>query len=135
MQKRRIVLTFPKGLVKKPIIYHLVADYKLVVNILRAHITPEEKGKLVLEVEGTPENIKKGLLFVSREKVGIQQLARDITFKESECISCGVCISVCSTGALSLDPKDQHLIFDKQKCILCELCVNACPLGLFHVKV
>ena len=55
---RRIVLTFPAHMVEDTIIYHLIKDYDLVVNILRAKIIPKEGGRVVLGVRGKLENIK-----------------------------------------------------------------------------
>ena len=43
------------------IIYHLVKDYNLVVNVFRARITPEEEGYLVLDVTGTQRDIDKAM--------------------------------------------------------------------------
>ncbi len=41
---KRIVLHFPKRLVDRPIVYHLIKDYNLEFNILKAQATPEEEG-------------------------------------------------------------------------------------------
>ena len=46
MQKRRVVLTFPQDMIGSPVIYRLVKDYDLILNILRAQVSPEE-GKMV----------------------------------------------------------------------------------------
>jgi hypothetical protein len=40
--------------VERPIIYRLVKDYDLEFNILKASITPEQEGLLVLELKGNP---------------------------------------------------------------------------------
>ncbi|MFB0533330.1 MAG: NIL domain-containing protein, partial [Desulfatiglandales bacterium] len=52
---KRIVLHFPRRLVDRPIIYRLVRDYNLQFNILRASVTPEEEGLMVLELSGDQE--------------------------------------------------------------------------------
>ena len=41
---KKLLLFFPKCECEKPIIYHLVKDYNLVVNVFRAKVTPEEEG-------------------------------------------------------------------------------------------
>ena len=44
---KKLMLFFPKCECEKPIIYHLVKDYDLIVNVFRAKVTPnEETGKL-----------------------------------------------------------------------------------------
>ena len=47
---KKIVLRFPQNLVDQPIICRLVKDFDLEFNILRASVTPEEEGLLVLEL-------------------------------------------------------------------------------------
>ena len=49
---KKIVLRFPRRLVERPIIYRLVKDYDLEFNILKASVTPEEEGLLILELKG-----------------------------------------------------------------------------------
>ena len=49
---KRIVLRFPKRMVDRPIIYRLVKDFDLEFNILKASITPEQEGLMVLELKG-----------------------------------------------------------------------------------
>ena len=60
MITKRLLLFFPKSETEKPIVYHLVKDYDLVINIFRAKVTPEEFGYLVLDVSGSDENIARG---------------------------------------------------------------------------
>jgi len=134
MAKKRIVLTFPPELVNQPIIYRLVKDYNLVLNILRAQVTPKEEGKMVLELEGDREGINKGLKYLEDKKVDVQPLAKDIKLDEQECTSCGACIAVCSPRALLLNRENWKLEFDRDKCLLCGLCVPACPVGAIQIE-
>jgi len=43
MKKKRVVLTFPPDMIDQPITYHLVKEHDLMINILRANITPKEQ--------------------------------------------------------------------------------------------
>lgn len=133
MAKKKIVLTFPPNKVGKPITYHLVKDFDLVINILRAEIYEEKTGRMVLEVQGEQQNIDSGIKFLEEEGVAIQEAARDIILDTDACIDCGACTSVCLPDALKLD-KEFNLVLDKEKCILCELCVTACPVRVIEVK-
>ena len=47
---KSIVLHFPSRLVDRPIVSRLVRDFNLDFNILKASVTPEEEGLLVLDV-------------------------------------------------------------------------------------
>lgn len=124
---RRIVLRFPKRLVERPIVYRLVKDYDLEFNILKASITPEQEGLLVLELKGTKAEYDKGIDFLVKAGVKMQPLSQDVTRNDDRCTNCGACITVCPTGALYLDKKTREVIFDSQKCIACGLCIPACP--------
>jgi len=124
---KRIVLHFPRRLVERPIVYRLVKDYDLELNILKASITPEEEGLLVLELKGNQKEYDKGVDFLIKAGVKIQSLSQDVTRNEERCNHCGACITVCPTGAFRVDPKTREVLFDNEKCIACGLCIPACP--------
>jgi ferredoxin len=124
---KRIVLRFPRRLVERPIIYRLVKDYDLEFNILKASITPEEEGLLVLELKGDQKEYDKGVNFLVKAGVKIQSLSQDVTRNEERCTHCGACVTVCPTGAFRVDPKTRKVLFDNKKCIACGLCISACP--------
>ncbi|MEW5803698.1 MAG: NIL domain-containing protein [bacterium] len=131
---RRIVLTFPANLVEDTAIYHLIKDYDLIVNILRAKIIPKEGGRIVLELRGKVENIKKGVNFLESKGIGVKSLAQDIQLNEDRCVSCGMCMAVCHQKALSLNPVSWKIEFNRDDCILCEQCVTVCPLKVIQVS-
>jgi ferredoxin len=124
---KRIVLRFPKRLVERPIVYRLVKDYDLEFNILRASITPEQEGVMVIELKGNQSEYDKGIEFLIKAGVKIQSLSQDVTRNEERCTHCGACITVCPPGAFRVDPKTRMVIFDNKKCIACGLCIPACP--------
>jgi ferredoxin len=124
---KRIVLRFPKRLVERPIIYRLVKDYDLEFNILKASITPEQEGVMVLQLKGNQTEYDKGIDFLIKAGVKIQSLSQDVTRNDERCTHCGACITVCPTGAFSLEPKTRLVIFHNEKCIACGLCIPACP--------
>ena len=134
MISKRIVLTFPRNLVDKPVVYKLVKDFNLIFNILQARVTPEEEGLLILELSGKEENYNKGIEYLGDLGVKIQPLSKDITRNEEKCTHCGECVVICPTGALSTDKKTMKIDFDSAKCIACELCVKACPPRAMIVK-
>ncbi len=124
---RKIVLRFPSDLIDQPIVYRLINDYNLSFNILKASITPKKEGLLVLELTGKKEDYRKGIDFLSRLKIKIQPLSKDVRRDEDKCTHCGVCIDICPTQAFVLDPKTREVKFNKDKCIACELCIKICP--------
>ena len=132
MKKKRYILKFPTQSGDKPLSYHLVKDYDIRINILRAEVRPGKTGSLVLEMEGTAENLKKGIIWLEENQVTCEPLNKKIQWDNSRCINCGNCTAVCFSGALTMD-KNWELDFNPNKCIVCELCVPACPLNLFEI--
>jgi L-aspartate semialdehyde sulfurtransferase ferredoxin len=124
---KKIVLRFPKRLVDRPIVYRLVKDYDLEFNILKASVTPEQEGLLVLELKGNQAEYDKGVDFLLKAGVKIQSLSQDVTRNEEKCTSCGACITVCPTKAFSINSKTRVVLFDNEKCIACGACIPACP--------
>ena len=133
MQKKRYVLKFPPQSGDQPFSYHLVKDFDIRINILRAEVWPGKTGSLVLELEGTTTNLKNGIAYLEENQVSCEPLNKKITWDHVRCISCGNCTAVCFAGALQLDSVNWELQFDPEKCIVCELCVPACPLNLFEI--
>lgn len=71
MAKRQVKLAFPSELVTEPVIYNLGHDFGVVTNIRRADLT-EERGWVVLEVEGSDEDIEQGLAWVAAKGVEVE---------------------------------------------------------------
>lgn len=133
IQKKRYVLKFPPQGGDQPFSYHLVKDFDIRINILRAEVWPGKTGSLVLELEGTTTNLKNGIAYLEENQISCEPLNKKITWDHGRCISCGNCTAVCFAGALQMDPEKWELQFDPEKCIVCELCVPACPLNLFEI--
>jgi len=128
MSARKIVLNFPKEKIDKPIIYKLIKDFNLAFNIMRANITPEQEGHMVLELDGENSEIEKGVKYLKQEGISIQPLSKDINVNWEKCTQCGACVAMCPTDALYIkDRKTMEVAFDSDKCIACELCIRPCP--------
>lgn len=127
---RKMMLFFPKCECEKPIIYHLVKDYDLIVNVFRAKVTPEEEGYLVLDVTGTQENIDAAIAYVGTFSVRINTMGKGVTWDKDACVHCGHCLPHCPTGALHLaDSESREVTFDEEACIECLACIRVCPFG------
>ena len=124
---KRIVLHFPRRLVDRPIVYRLIKDYDLEFNILKASVTPEEEGLMVLELIGEQEDYDKGIDFLSKTGVIIQSLSQNVSRNEERCTHCGACITICPTDAFEIDPVTRRVDFDNAKCLACAICIKACP--------
>ena len=132
---KKISLKFSHAILDKPIVYKLIRDFGLEFNILRASITQEEEGLMVLELTGDDLSYSKGIDFLKANGVEVELLDKEVQWLEDKCIQCGACVTICPTQALKIDRKTMMVSFDREKCIACELCVKPCPVRAFEVRL
>lgn len=77
MGKQRVKFTFPRGLIKEPVIYQLGHRFKVVTNIRRADVR-DDMGWVVLELEGEDAEIQQGLEWVRDTGVRVDPVAGDV---------------------------------------------------------
>ncbi|MBI4709982.1 MAG: NIL domain-containing protein [Nitrospirae bacterium] len=75
--KKRIKLTFPPQLIRKPVIFTMAKQFDLMPNIRRAKVT-ETIGEMVLEIEGLDENLQKGIDSLQQQGVEVELVEGDI---------------------------------------------------------
>jgi len=77
MGKQRVKFTFPRDLIKEPVIYQLGHRFKVVTNIRRADVR-DNMGWVVLELEGEDAEIRQGLQWVRDTGVRVDPVAGDV---------------------------------------------------------
>lgn len=77
MVNKKVMLTFPQELVREPVIYLLGKNFNLVTNIRRADVT-EDRGWVVLEMEGSQSNINKALEWINQKGIRIDPVSGDV---------------------------------------------------------
>ena len=77
MATQRVKFTFPQELITLPVIYQLGKEFNVVTNIRRADVT-EDRGWVVLELEGDVEEIERGLAWVAAKGVRVDPVQGDI---------------------------------------------------------
>lgn len=132
---KRYVFTFPPDIVNRPIVSEIAKHFDVMVNILNADVTSGREGKLVVELEGADENVRKSLEYAEACDVICVPILKQLQFDQDACVACGVCTSVCFSGALSMDVETWELIYDPEQCVVCGRCVKACPLRLFTITM
>ncbi len=133
-KKIKVTFTFHEGIVTRPITYHLVKDYNLVVNILHADVSLNKVGKLTLDITGEEADLEAALKFIKDEGIEYKLFTKSIIWQEEGCVHCGACTAVCPSGALHIEGGDWGLGFDRDKCLVCEFCVRTCPLRVINVS-
>ncbi len=77
MAKTQVMFTFPQELIREPIIYSLGHQFKIVTNIRRADVT-ENRGWVVLELEGEEKDIEQGIAWVTSKGVRVDPVVGDV---------------------------------------------------------
>ena len=77
MAKQQVMFTFPQELIKEPIIYNLGKKFGVVTNIRRADVS-QNRGWVVLELEGKEADIEKGIAWVKSKGVSVDPVVGDI---------------------------------------------------------
>ena len=81
--QKMVKLTFPKELVKKPMIYEMIHKFDILTNIVQAQVTAEE-GWMILEVRGDEEVLHSALEWIAGEGVQVHVLTPE---EEAACRS------------------------------------------------
>ena len=74
--KKRAKLTFPQHLIKEPVIFTMAKKYDVMPNIRRARVS-ETVGEMILELDGTEENLNKGIQWLKDKGVTVELLEGD----------------------------------------------------------
>lgn len=77
MPIRRVTFRFKTELIQRPVIYELGVNFEIVTNIRRAEVNQND-GWVVLELEGSAEEIERGLAWVTEQGVEVSLLEGDI---------------------------------------------------------
>lgn len=77
MPKKMVQLIFPQRLIKQPVIYTMAIKCRVIPNVRRAKVT-ETVGEMVLELDGTKENLEKGIRFLTRKGIKVEPVVGDV---------------------------------------------------------
>lgn len=77
MPLKRVTFTFKTELIKRPVIYELGKNFDVVTNIRRAEVN-QKQGWVILELEGSLEEIERGLEWVVEQGVDVSSIEGDI---------------------------------------------------------
>jgi len=77
MARQRVKFTFREGLITLPLIYNLGKQFSIVTNIRRADVT-DERGWVILELEGDQDEIERSLDWVREQGVRVDSVYEDV---------------------------------------------------------
>jgi ABC-type methionine transport system ATPase subunit len=77
METLRIKFTFVEQLIKEPIIWKLAKEFDVITNIRRADVT-DERGWVILELDGERDEIERALVWVREQGVRVDPVYEDV---------------------------------------------------------
>jgi ABC-type methionine transport system ATPase subunit len=77
MTRMRVRLTFPTALIQEPIVYRLVKDFDIVINIRRADVKADH-GWMALELEAGEQALERGVKWLKDKGVQVDPIERDV---------------------------------------------------------
>lgn len=125
---KRYTLHFNPAITTRPLIYDLIQEYGVEVNILRAEINPGAEGYTLMDMTAEEAQLNAAFVYLKQQGVKLVPSKYQVAYDQDKCVHCGACTAVCFSGALTISKPDWQLEFDPEKCISCGLCFPACPL-------
>jgi len=131
--KHRLTIHFPSEAVHQPITYRLAVDFDVAAKILRAQIAPNRSGTMVVELSGDIDELAAAEHWLEGLGLALDRAQGDIQIDHQRCIDCGICTSVCPSGALGITQPGWRLGFDAKRCLVCEQCIPSCPFEAINL--
>ena len=73
----RYYLSYPRTLIREPILYHLVKKFDLIFNIRGASVS-EEMGLVAVEFEGTADQIERAIQWLRQSGVTVEPIEKNV---------------------------------------------------------
>jgi len=73
----RYYLSYPRDLIKQPLLYQLVKKFDLVFNIRGASVS-EEMGLVAVEFEGSSDQIERALSWLRQTGVTVEPIEKNV---------------------------------------------------------
>lgn len=77
MKALKVRLTFPTDKITEPIIYNIGQQFRVVTNIRRANVT-EESGWVILEMQGTSDQLELAIEYLKNINVQVEPIEGDV---------------------------------------------------------
>ena len=73
----RYYLSYPRALIREPILYHLVKKFDIVFSIRGASVS-EDMGLVAIELEGSPDQIERALTWLRATGVTVEPIEKNV---------------------------------------------------------
>lgn len=119
----KLMVEFDRVGVQYPNIAAAILKSEVLANVERAQIDGDE-GWALLDVESADAGKFIEALTLPGVTIRVQKDA--VIHNRTECVDCGLCISICQKKVFSFDC-DWQLCINSERCVLCGRCVANCP--------
>jgi len=75
--RERYYLTYPRSLIKEPLLYRLAKKFDVVFNIRGASVS-EEMGLVALEFEGSAEQVERAIAWLRQSGVTVEPIEKNV---------------------------------------------------------
>ena len=119
----KLMVTFDSDGVQEANIANAILASGVPVNVERAQIDGDD-GWTLLDVN---DDVAEGVIEALKHPGVTVKIQRDAVFHNlTECVDCGLCISICQKKGFSFYDS-WRLLVKSERCVLCGRCVMYCP--------
>ena len=130
----KFVLVYSSDTVSEPILWRLVKDFNIRVNILKASISPGMEGNLLVEFNTeNQQDLNKAIKWLKSLNIHCTSVAKRLSWNKAACVDCGACSGVCFSNVISMDRTEWKIQVERDNCVACGNCVKACPFGCYSL--
>ena len=76
LSKKQVTLVFPQDQIKEPVVFTMAKKFDVMPNIRKARVT-ETVGEMTLELEGTEDNLQKGIKYLESKGIKVEPVTGD----------------------------------------------------------
>lgn len=120
-------IDFDESNVLGSVTYTLVSEFNLKPNVLKALISGDGCGYMLMGVSGDKDVINAAMKRINEMGFITRELTGHIVHDSEKCWDCGACISLCPTQTLRFN-EDMKIVINEESCIACNACINSCSV-------
>lgn len=126
----KLMVEFDRVGVQEPNIAHAILSTGIPANVERAMIDGDD-GWALLSVDD--KDVQRFIAALEGPGIMIRVQKNAVSHNVSECVDCGLCISICQKKVFSFD-KDWKLVVNSERCVLCGRCAHYCPQRALSIQ-
>ena len=131
---KKFKIEFDEANVQDSVAYILVSEFDLKPDVLKAQISGDGSGVMILALEGDEEKLVAAENRLKQAGFNVS-ITKRIECDRDLCWNCGACMSICPVFCFTFDKDTMEVALDNSKCIACGACVNACSVHALSLHI